>query len=867
MHGETEERERWMRIDAALDQLLALPIAEREARAAQLSAGDARLHRELLDLLQAEQQLGGFMESQDCAAQPLAQPTLAHGQRVGAWRVIRLVGRGGMGEVYLCERADGQFEQRAALKLIAAPLADRPEQFYAERRILAQLEHPGIARLLDGGVAEDGRPYMVVEFVEGLDFFGHCARQSLPPEPRLRLFAQVCEAVAYAHRHLVVHRDLKPANILVGTDGQPKLVDFGIAKLLDPARAAEVGRTLHATPSHAAPEQLQGGVTTTATDVYALGVILYELLAGAPPWPLERLPLALAVTRVLDDEPPPPSATAARGQARGAPPPLPARQLRGDLDGIVLKALRKRPEQRYASAAELLDDVQRHLRHEPVAARGYGAGYVVGRFVRRHRLAVASVAAVLLALVGGLAISLGFYLDARAARDRAEAAATTTQAVSDFLNRDLLGSADIAKRPTRDIGLRELLDKAAAEVDRRFAQQPDAAARVHESLGDSYFNLTVYEVARTQYARALALRRALPDVDPAAVLAVVAKHASASAYSFRNDEARALFDEAIAGYLRLGNARVLAELRTEYAGMLFGIGEMVLATDQMRRLLDSEAQRPTLDAEAHLNLWGHYASQLAWLGDYAAAEREQRAVLARQLSLLGPDRLPTALAQLSLGTILVHLARLDEAAAEIEPALLTVRRWVGPDDAYLATAENAAARLRQEQGRLREAESLLADTLRIRSQAFGAESSFTVWTQSQMAEILQGQGRLREALDLSERALPLAEKIDGPLNPWTTRQRLTQAAILRELGARPRAWKLLDAITPEAFAGLPARHPFLGMLRHEQGLLAQADGDFARARAALAEAQAIFEERYGAMHPRTQQVRTQRAAIAEGLPS
>jgi eukaryotic-like serine/threonine-protein kinase len=840
---------RWPQVEAALDAALALPPAQRGAHSCRR---DPPLADEIAALLQAEQSLGSFLEPA-AAVTAGAVATLEPGRRIGAFRIERLIGRGGMSEVYLAERADDQFSQRVALKLISAPLAARPERFYAERRILARLEHPGIARLVDGGVSEDGRPYMAVEYVEGTDLLRYCRDHAPDLERRLQLFTEVCAAVAYAHRHLVVHRDLKPGNVLVTADGQPKLLDFGIATLLDAPHGHDAQQTLHLTPSHAAPEQLEGGSITTATDVYALGVILYELLSGAPPWQFSKLPLALAVARVLDSEPPRPSARAA---------PALARQIRGDLDSIVLKAMRKSPEQRYASASELLEELQRYRRHEPVSAAGQGWRYVSSRFVRRNRLAVASAGAVLLALVGGLVTSLWFFDEARAERQRAQVAAATAQAVNDFLNRDLLAAADINRRPTRDIGLRELLDQAAQRADQRFAGQPEVAARVHESLADSYFNLNAYTPALTQYQKAHDLQARLQGPQSAVALAVLAKLANTTAYAARIPEALALFDAAIAGFEQLGDARQLAQIRMEKAGMLFGAGELLASTEEMRQILDTEAAAPALTLEERLELQARYGVQLGWLGEFAAAERETRAALTERERLLGPDQLPTAMSRIGLGMVLLDQHRLDAAAAAIEPALAATRRWVGPDDAFLATAENATARLRAEQGRLREAETLLANALRIRTLVFGEENGFTAWTMNQLAEVLQRQGRLREALALTERAVPVAERLDGTHNPWTTRQRLTRAAILRELGEDARAQALLDRIGPDSFRALPPRHPFLALLRQEQGLLAARRGDPAHARAALSEALSIFEQRYGADHPRSQRAREQLARVS-----
>src|ERR1700742_2260768 len=271
---------------------------------------------------------------------------LAEGTRLGPWRLLHLIGRGGAGEVYLAERADGAFQQRVAVKVMQRGAVAEVARFQAEREILARLEHPGIARLLDGGVTDDGRPYMTMEFVEGRSITDYCRLINATLEQRLGLFLQVCDAVAYAHRNLVVHRDLKPSNILVTPNGTVKLLDFGIAKLLDAQRARVTqAAATPMTPICAAPEQLTGGPVTTATDVYALGLLLFELLSGTHPWMGSDTPVLQAMRTVLQR----PAPTLSRTAEAQPNPPVPVRLIRGDFDAIVAKALRKEPGDRYAT--------------------------------------------------------------------------------------------------------------------------------------------------------------------------------------------------------------------------------------------------------------------------------------------------------------------------------------------------------------------------------------------------------------------------------------------------------------------------------------------------------------------------------------
>ncbi|MEM8556956.1 MAG: serine/threonine-protein kinase, partial [Bacteroidota bacterium] len=440
------------------------------------------------------------------------------GERVGPWRIEDRLGAGGMGVVYRAARADGLYDRTVALKLLH-PGPDRTalvRRFAAERQILARLEHVGIARLYDGGVTDEGLPYLALERVDGQPLIAYAATRDLALRARVALFVQVCEAVAYAHRRLVIHRDLKPSNVLVAEaeDGTPqvKLLDFGIAKLVegDANEATMLTRAALGpmTPAYAAPEQFLGQPVTTATDVYALGVLLYELLADARPYDLGALTAAQAERVVCDETPPRPSTVAPPGRARA---------LAGDLDQIVRTAMAKEPDRRYASAEALADDLQRHLDGLPVLARPASAGYLARKFVGRHRTGVA-VAILVVAL---LAATVGFYTQRLAAeRDRAQQAATEAtaqaeraEAVAGFLERLLRAPNNRwyndAEATGPDTPIRAVIDEAATRVARDFADRPDLRAELHHLLGDTYLALGLGDEARYHHRTVLVLRESL----------------------------------------------------------------------------------------------------------------------------------------------------------------------------------------------------------------------------------------------------------------------------------------------------------------------------------------------------------------------
>ncbi len=395
----------WRDLEQIFDEICVLDDERRRAVMERRCAGDQRLRSE------AERMVRAYDQERTANAEAHAA---AAGKRFGAWQTVRLLGRGGMGEVWLARRADGQHEQQAALKILSPYLAapDSLNRFRRERQLLARLEHPNISRLLDGGMGPHGEPYLVMEYVEGTRLDRYCDEQALPVRGRLELMIKVCAAAHAAHQYLVVHRDIKPGNILVTKEGEPKLLDFGIAKVLDAEGALERTATanLFLTPMYASPEILRGDPATVASDVYSLGVVLYELLAGRRPFDAGTLGPAGLVQAVTGTDAPRPS-TVAPAKLHAA--------LEGDLDSIALKALARNADERYGSAAQLADDLQRYLDGEPVSAIAPSRLYVAGKFVRRNRLAVAAAAVLLLSLAAGLA---GTLWQARiASRERAQA--------------------------------------------------------------------------------------------------------------------------------------------------------------------------------------------------------------------------------------------------------------------------------------------------------------------------------------------------------------------------------------------------------------------------------------------------------------
>jgi tetratricopeptide (TPR) repeat protein len=515
----TTTPDRWQRLQQLFHEALARPEAGRHAWIDAACADDLALRDELRRLLAAEAHAEADIQHAigDAAAQLVRAGRHERvGTRLGPWRLVAHHADGGMGAVYRAVRDDGRYDQQVAVKLLnpASDGAAAKARLEAERRILARLEHPHIARLLDGGSTNDGVPYLVMEFVDGQPIDAWCDIHGADTAMRLRLFVQVCRAVDHAHRNLVVHRDLKPSNILVDGEGRPRLLDFGIAKLVDEGSALTRTGERAFTPSHASPEQVTGGVVTTATDVYALGVLLYDLLTGRPPYGGAETPAAMLAREIVETEPPRPSTAVASDDSRRRlaaagergerlTPQRLARELAGDLDNIVLMALRKEPERRYASVAALADDVERYLADLPVRARPDTLGYRAAKFLRRHPVAVPA-SALALVLATGAAGTFTWRLAAE--RDRALAAEARATRVAAF-TASVLRNTGADEGATREVPVQTLLEGAVKRVDDELASEPEVATRLRIALGDAIMSWGEYEKARLQFEAALATAR------------------------------------------------------------------------------------------------------------------------------------------------------------------------------------------------------------------------------------------------------------------------------------------------------------------------------------------------------------------------
>jgi serine/threonine protein kinase/Tfp pilus assembly protein PilF len=774
--------DRWRALSPYLDQALEIPTADRGSWLASIYARDAGLAVDLQTLL-AEHDLiheSHFLE------EPLPQTARAAltqslaGQTIGAYRLVSVIGQGGMGSVWLAERCDGRFEGQVAVKLLNIALVGRAgeERFRREGTILARLTHPHIARLIDAGVTATGQPYLILEHVDGTGIDAYCNERTLSVEARLRLFLDIIDAVVHAHANLIVHRDIKPPNVLVSGDGRVKLLDFGIAKLLqgeggwEGSGASPLTRDAGGalTPQYAAPEQVAGGPVTTATDVYALGVLLYVLLSGQHPAGEAVQSPATLMQAIVDTEPrrvsdavvspsETPEALARHAAKCGTTAARLRRALRGDLDTIIAKALKKNPSERYASAAALGDDLRRFLQHEPIGARPDSLAYRTTRFARRHARGLAMASAAVVALSG----STAFYTHRLAQeRDRAQREAAKATKVSELMVGLLSGADPIENRATREgPTVRSLLDAGAERAQRELVNQPEVEADILTVLGRVYRRLGVFDKAQVLLERALTvgrtvyggehIRLAQTLNDLGALLTDKGDYAAAARVLEQSLEMRrnllgAEHGDVAVTLVELGRVyqdlglgdraepllresltvrqKTLGEEHRETAVSLNAVasvlrlnGDLSGAETLLQRSFD--LNRKTR-GEYHANT-GTSLHDLGLIaatrGDHALAESRFRQALVIHRRALGDQHPNVATTLNSLSRVLVEQRRYDEAIVALQSALDIARPVLGRDHQLVAiyTINLAAAHLARHDPAA--AEPLVREGLRIRALA------------------------------------------------------------------------------------------------------------------------------------------------------
>jgi tetratricopeptide (TPR) repeat protein len=774
-----------VRVDELLDELLDTPAEGRADYLDRHGGDDPDVRREVESLLRATEKVGNFLATPARLAPDAPAESLPPDMRVGPWRITRHIARGGMGVVYEAVRAEGDFTQRVAIKLLRNEAIAELERFHVERQILARLEHPAIARLYDGGVAPDGRPYMVMELVEGEPITEYCARTHATLAERIRLFTQVCEAVAYAHRNLVVHRDLKPANILVTTQGQVRLLDFGVAKLIA-AGGADLTLTVGApmTPASAAPEQLLGAPVTTATDVYTLGLLLFELLTGTRPWSPAGEPIAHAMRVVLERPAPAPSVTA----AALPDPPLPPRRLRGDFDAIVAKALRKEPAHRYETVDAFKLDVERAMHGEAVVARTGARMYQFGRFLRRYRWGALAVVAVVLSLAVGLGAAAWQARRVQIERDAARRDADREEAVRLELTR-LFRSA-IVERGTAPATAKSMLDASAQRVLREYRDAPQQAGEIVNTLADLYGSLEDIEGGAVLLDGFLG--QADPKIDPANVADARQK--------FANFE------------LARGNVQHAGELLTQAEAFW--------------------ASAPAQYAEERLEGLGLRARERRAAGDLDGAIATMRNAITQRIALSGRVHRETAVLYNSFGIILTAAHRLDEALAAYRETLSIYQALgLGEElEAQIVSANMGSLEVRT--GHLSDAETTLRGAIQ-HERALAGNSAAVAAALGYYGKLFSLTGRPAQAVPTLEEATKLATQYTTPTSPVTVQNRLFLGEAQLLAGDREAARATLEENYQVALAHYGANHPLTLRIELAQARLLLATGHAADAQSLL----------------------------------
>jgi serine/threonine protein kinase/tetratricopeptide (TPR) repeat protein len=824
--------DRWERLQDLFSRAVELPENEREAFVTAETGDDKDLRDELLELLACDtgRSTGPLTHALGAAIDATTRDRRKAlvGRIVGNYKLVSILGHGGTGTVYLGERADRQYSAQVAVKIVdnATIHGDLGMRFRAERQILASLNHANIARLLDAGETGDGQPYLVMEYVHGEPVDRYCDRQQLDLNARLKLFLEVCNAVQYAHQNLIVHRDLKPANILVTAEGSPKLLDFGIAKLLDTGEAQAMialtrmnDRLL--TPEYASPEQILGRQVTTASDVYALGVVLYELLTGLRPYtvPTSASQLELersicisdpqrpstAVRRSMEFEPREgESSIAAIALARSSTPDRLHKRLLGDIDAIVMRALRKEPQHRYGSVEQLAADVRRYLCAEPVVARQGNWLYYSQRFVRRHAFGVTAGVFFILVIIG-FAIAMSIQAQRIAAeRDKAANESKSAQAVSDFML-GVFSAADPFAAHGQEKTARQLLEASGRQVRSDKGMHPEVRARLLASIGRAFRRSGDPERSLSFLEDAVHLRRQMPNGGglPAA------EDMSELAVTLRTlgdfDASSKVIREAMAVCEQIGQQKTptYATLLLNRGRLEHQRGDIVGARRSFEQSLALNRQvRGPNDQEVAVVLL-ELSSVFMWMDDTPAVERVTRQAV-DIFRITAPDLHPDrVLAETRLGEALLMQNRVDEASVLFESSLEKQRVLFGTNSRQVAEVLDSLAQIRRSQGQLAEAEQFAAEALSSMVNAMGAEHGYTPYFRTVYAAALMRRGKYTEAEKQLRHSLDTLAKTRPPDHQYVCSaehylgevlletNRLTDAEAM--LTAAMNRWKRTDA--------------------------------------------------------------------------
>jgi serine/threonine protein kinase len=719
------------------------------------------------------------------ADSPQARMSQAKGL-IGPYRLLQPIGSGGMGEVWLAEQTQ-PVRRRVALKLIKAGMdtGEVVARFQSERQALALMDHPSIAKVFDAGSTPQGRPYFVMEYITGVPITTYCDQHRIILRQRLQLFIQVCEGIQHAHQKAIIHRDLKPSNILVGeVDGKPvpRIIDFGIAKAISQPLTAETLFTqtgaILGTPAYMSPEQAgsSGADVDTRTDVYSLGVVLYELLVGVRPLDFHELAFDEMLRRLREDEAPRPSTRVRHsgrpvrrhGSRSGADPPALARQLRGDLDAIALKALEKNRSRRYGSPSDLAADIERYLNNEAVLAVPPSAAYRARRFARRHRRALVTIGAFLLVLILAAAVSIRQSI-------RANSAVAVAVAASDFLQNDLLSQASIytqwgpSAKADPDLKVRTALDRAAARITGRFDRQPEVEGAIRNTIGQTYLELGLHLEAQKQFERALDLQRRALGPENAITLRTGTRLAGAAGGQGRYPQA-----EELLGQVLKIQRRVLGTEHPDTLQSMFGLaiiyreqGKYPQAEALFGQILQSSRRVSGPQAAYTLGCMDKLAEVYYRERKYPQAETLGAQVLDIRRRVLGLEHPETTVSMSDLANVYLKQGKFGQAEALYSQTLEIRRRRLGPDNPFTLAAMNNLAVLYCDEGKYAQAEDLDSQTLATRRRVLGPEHPEALMSMENLACDYSQQSKYSQAEALFAQTLEVERRVMGPESQLT----------------------------------------------------------------------------------------------------
>jgi serine/threonine protein kinase len=876
------ETKRWRQIEDLFQSALDCEPARRAAFLDSACGGDASLRQEVESLLTSYEK-GGFTETPAFAEglkllEESDERSLA-GRNIGPYKVIRKLGQGGMGAVYLAARADQAFQKEVAIKLIkrGQDTDDVIRRFRSERQILASLDHPNITRLLDGGTTDDGLPYFVMEYIQGQPIDIYCDSNKLDTAQRLRLFQSVCAAVHFAHQNLVIHRDIKSGNILVTSEGVPRLLDFGIAKLLA-AEPSTADRTLtlarRLTPMSASPEQVRGENITTASDVYSLAVLLYKLLTGHGPYRLAGRSSKEIEGAICEENPEKPSAVIDRveepsresaiapqsvSETREGSPDKLRRRLRGDLDNIVLMALRKEPQRRYSSVLQLSEDIRRHLEGLPVLARRDTPGYRAAKFIGRHKTGVAAAVLIFLSLTAGIVATLRQARVARAERDRAQVEKAKADRINAFLQ-DMLSFSSpsyVSPNPRKDPDAKvsEVMEDAARRAESELADQPEVLAEMQRTIGAVYYAQGRYD--RSEQILRAALEKYVRLYGPDSHESVLASNILANVLLRKGNtaEAETLFrhdidverkevqrghvdaltmarvlgdygsmldqraDKGAAGYLRealqyasklTGKDRAyVAILDNDLGDVAYRSGDLNESERLNRAALDEYRKLPEGTYVEMAATLSNLGAVLIKKGNYSQAEPFVREGLELRRKMLGDSHPDTAMSLFRLSDLLYKEGNYPDAEAAARESVQVFQRALASprDSIYFANPLLELGLILNKTGRSREAETNLREALAIRARLLPEGNPLIGISEGALGECLTSQKRYAEAAPLLQRSYATINAVQGEHGPGTLEAARRLVTLYQSWGKPAEAARYQSSLSPPSGNTPVARTP------------------------------------------------------------